>query len=146
MARAVKLTRLAADTSTYNNYGAYRLRIEVAEVSGADLDEYLFIYRAIAPSAYTGQNCDVFEAVAGPSQLAAYPAGAANPDQGWPYYRLNYVELDVISATQADSIWKEIQKQVCVLVAAMDKLDNLQVVEHAWCPESAITNSQSSQG
>lgn len=145
MKRRIKLTKYASSTETYNNYGAYRLRIEVAEVFGADLDEYVFIYRAVAPSAYTGQNCDVFEAVAGPGQLAAYPAGQANPDQGWPYYRLNYVELDVISATQAESIWKEIQSQVCVLVAAMDKLDNLKVIENVWCPDPPEDNSVSSQ-
>lgn len=145
MARRIKLTRYASNTVNYNNYGAYRLRIEVTDFEGADLDGNIFVYRTVAPSAYTNQNCDVFEAVAGPSQLAMYPAGVADPDQGWPYYRLNYVELDVASTDQATSIWQEIKAQTCALISAMDRLSALQAIEDVWCPAPPEDTSQSSQ-
>ena len=143
--RRIRLTRYAATTVNFNNYGAYRLRIEVTSVEGADLDKYIFIYKRNPPSPYTTQDCDAFEAVAGPAQLADIPAGAPNPDISWPYYRLDYVELDVASATQADSIWKEIQAEACTLVSAMEKLTALQAVEDVWCPSAPDPGSTSSQ-
>jgi len=145
MQRRIRLTRYAANTVDMNNYGAYRLRVEVTAVEGPDLDEFVFIYRHNPPSAYTNQSVDTFEAVAGPPQVAMYPSGEANADQGWPYYRLNYVELDVMSTEQADSIWKEIQAEVCVLVDAMNRLDKLQAVEDVWCPDAPDSDSQPSQ-
>jgi len=145
MTRRIKLTRYAAQAVKFNNYGAYRLRIEVTSVEGPDLDEYVFIYKRNPPSAYTDLNCDNFEAVAGPPQMALYPAGEPNADQGWPFYRLNYVELDVASSAQADAIWNEIQAEVCVLVSAMNRLDDLQVVEDVWCPSAPDSGSESSQ-
>jgi hypothetical protein len=145
MPRRIRLTRYAATVVNFNNYGAYRLRIEVTAAEGPDLDEYIFIYKRNPPSAYTAQSCDTFEAVAGPSQLATYPAVEPNADQGWPYYRLNYVELDVASTAQADSIWNEIQAEVCVLVSAMERLTKLQAVDDVWCPEPPASPSQSSQ-
>jgi hypothetical protein len=143
--RRIRLTRYAATTINYNNYGAYRLRIEVTGVEGADLDANIFIYKRNPPSPYTDLDCDNFEAVAGPPQMAAIPAGAPNPDMEWPYYRLNYVELDVASATQADSIWAEIQAEACVLVSAMEKLTALQAIEDVWCPSPPDPGSTSSQ-
>lgn len=145
MSRRIRLTRYAANTVNFNNYGAYRLRIEVTGVEGADLDEFIFIYKRNPPSAYTTQSCDTFEAVAGPPQLATYPAGEPNPDQGWPYYRLNYVELDVASTAQADAIWEEIKSEVCILIDAMERLSQLQAVEDVWCPGPPDSGSQSSQ-
>ena len=144
MARRVRLTRYAPTVQSFNNYGAYRMRIEVTSVEGSDLDNYLFIYRKVAPSPYTTLSCDVFEAVCGPSQLATYPVVEANPDIGWPFYRLNYVELDFQSIAQADSVWDEIQEQIKTLVSSMDKLATLQAVEDTWIP-STPTSSESSE-
>lgn len=145
MTRRIQLTRYAATRVQFNNYGAYRMRIEVTSVEGPDLDEFIFIYKRNPPSAYTTLSCDNFEAVAGPPQLSAYPAGEPDPDNGWPYYRLNYVELDVASTAQADSIWNEIQSEVCVLVDAMTRLTELQAVEDVWCPGPPDSGSESSE-
>jgi len=145
MTRHLQLTRYAPKKILFNNYGAYRLRIEVTGVEGDDLDEYIFIYKRNPISVYTQQSCDTFEAVAWPPQLSDYPAGEPNPDQGWPYYRLNYVELDVASSAQAEQIWKEIQAEACVLVEAMNRLDDLKSVETVWCPSPPDDPSSASQ-
>lgn len=143
--RRIRLTRYGVTTVNFNNYGAYRLRVEVTGVEGADLDENIFIYKRNPPSPYTNQDCDNFEAVAGPPQLASIPAGEPDPDLQWPYYRLNYVEVDVASATEGDAIWKQIQEEVCTLVSAMEKLTQLQAVEDVWCPSPPDSGSASSQ-
>ncbi len=145
MTRRIQLTKYTPTLVSFNNYGMYRLRIEVTGVEGADLDDKIFIYTRNPPSPYTTLSCDEFVAVAGPPQLALYPAGEPNPDQGWPYYRLNYVELDFASTQQAESVWHEIQSEVCVLVEAMNRLDSLEAVEEVWCPGPPEPGSQSSQ-
>jgi len=145
MERRIKLTRLQPTEVNLNNYGAYRIRIEASNPEGADLDENIFIYRTVDASPYTDANRDVFEAVAGPGQLALYPIGLADPDQGWPYYRLDYVELDVLSASQAESIWTEIKSQVGLLITSLERLEKLKTIEEVWLPGPPTDTSQSSQ-
>lgn len=144
MARRIQLTKSETGTVVFGNYGAYRLRIDVTDFEGNDIDGNVFIYRRNAPSPYTELSTDVFEAVAGPPQLADYPAGAPNPDQGWPYYRLNYVELDVASSAQAESIWNEIEQEVGILIEAMNRLDTLKTTQVVWIPDAPDTSTSSS--
>lgn len=144
MARRIQLTKFETGTVVFANYGAYRLRVEVTDFEGNDIDGNVFIYRRNPESPYTELNTDVFEAVAGPPQLADYPAGAPDPDQGWPYYRLNYVELDVASSAQAQAIWDEIQREVAVLIEAMNRLDTLKTTEVLWIPSAPDTSTSSS--
>ena len=73
--RRIRLTRYAATAVNFNNYGAYRLRVEVTDVEGADLDQNIFIYKRNPPSPYTDQDCDNFEAVAGPAAVGFYTGG-----------------------------------------------------------------------
>ena len=143
--RRIRLTRFGTTEVHFNNYGAYRMRVEVTAVEGPDMDSNVFIYRRNPSSPYTDQPCDNFEAVAGPPQLASIPAGEPNPDQSWPFYRLPFVELDMQSAAQADSIWKEIEAEVCALVRARDKLTDLKALQDVWCPSPPDQNSESSQ-
>ena len=134
MTRRICLTRSATTATSYTNYGTYRLRVDVAVATGPDIDANIFVYRRNPPSPYTTLSTDIFEAVAGPQQLAGVPAGAPNPDLSWPYYRLDYIELDVASTAQADSIWAEIQAEVQELLDAMDRLEKLQVIQTVWFP------------
>ncbi len=134
MTRRICLTRSATTTTEQVNYGTYRLRVDATLAEGADLDNNIFVYRHNAPSPYTTLPTDIFEAVAGPQQLANMPAGAADPNLSWPYYRLDYIELDVASTSQADSIWTEIKAEVQALLKAMDRLEQLQVIQTVWFP------------
>lgn len=143
--RRIKLTRYAAENVNYTYYGAYRMKVAVTDVEGDDLDKYVFIYKRNAQSPYTGSTCDEFCAVAGPSQLGDIPAGAPDPDKNWPFYRLDYVELDFMAIVQAEQAWVEIQAEVCRLVGAMDDLEKLQAISDVWCPSAPDPESQSSQ-
>jgi|JI10StandDraft_1071094.scaffolds.fasta_scaffold1482808_1 hypothetical protein len=144
MARHILLKRSVAEANLAN-YGAYRLRVEVEAVVGDWPDDCIFIYRRSPANAYTGQLCDYFEAMAGPAQFSDYPAGSPDPDHGWPFYRLNYVELDFISSAMAEYVWQEISRDALTLATALDRLDNLVPVNETWYPyEPDITESSSS--
>jgi hypothetical protein len=143
--RRIKLTRYAANTVEFNNYGAYRLRVEVTEVEGADMDENIFIYERQPADPQTQETRDVFKGIAGPFQLAAIPAFEPNPNEMWPFFRLNFIELDFASTAEAEAVWNAIQSDVNALVYAMERLSNLQAIQEVWYPSDPDPNSQSSQ-
>lgn len=141
--RRLKIKRYASEHVLSDNYGAYRIRVVVEEALGPDIDKNIFIFRRNPTSPHSLLNDDTFEAVAGPPQLVDIPAGEPHPDQSWPYFRQDNVELDFASSLQAEEVWQEIQREIGVLLQAMDRLDRLQVVEEYWVP-SAPDESQSS--
>jgi hypothetical protein len=144
--RRIKLERSAPQKVNFDKYSAYRMRIDVTEVEGEDLDQYIFIYQRRQASPYTGDNCDPFCAVAGPQQLADIPPVEPDQDRHWPFYRLDYVELDFPSTTQAFQAWELIKLETCILVEAMGKFTQLAVEEEFWCPgppDDGGTGSQS---
>lgn len=146
MKRKVLLKKMVAD-ARLANYGAYRLRVEIEDLFGDWPDDCLFIYQRRPANAYSGANVDTFEAVAGPSQLSDYPANDPDPDQGWPKYRLNYVQLDLISSAQAEEVYQRIKESVEILAEALDRLDTFSQIEETWVPypptEDELSSSSS---
>jgi len=141
--RRIRLTRYAAENVNYTYYGAYRMKIAVTDIEGDDIDKYVFIYQRHPVSPYTGVSEDEFAAVCGPSQFATIPAGAPNAEQNWPFFRLDYVELDFMSIDQADQAWEDIKVEVGKLVEGMGKLTALKAVEDLWFPDAPPPTSQS---
>lgn len=141
--RRIRLTKYAAENVNYSYYGAYRMKVAVTDVEGDDIDKYVFIYQRHPESPYTNASQDEFSAVCGPSQFATIPAGAPDANQGWPFYRLDYVELDFMSVNQADQAWEDIKTEVSKLVEGMGKLTALVAVEDVWFPSAPPASSQS---
>ena len=141
--RRIRLTRYAAENVNYSYYGAYRMKVAVTDVEGDDLDKYIFIYQRHAASPYTTASQDEFSAVCGPSQMATVPAVTPDADKNWPFYRLDYVELDFMSLEQAEQAWADIQVEVCKLVDGMGKLTALKAIDDVWCPSAPPPSSQS---
>lgn len=135
MAYRIQLTRYAVQNVDWVYFGAYRMRVEVTAVEGEDLDTRIFVYHHHPDSAYEGSTlCDRFAAVAGPAQLADIPPLAPDPEHGWPFFRLAYVELDFDSQQQADDVWRIIQDEAMRLCEAMERYRNLAVAEEVWVP------------
>jgi hypothetical protein len=141
--RRISLTRYEPEYVNFTHYSAYRLRIEVSDHEGDDIDPFVFIYRREPIDPYTEQQCDTFCAVIGPSQYATIPAGSPDPERSYPFFRLSYVELDFISRQEALDFWELIQQEVCILVNAMGKLTQLVAVETVHCPSPPEDVSES---
>jgi hypothetical protein len=141
--RRIRLTKYIAENVNYTYYGAYRMKVAVTAVEGDDLDKYVFIYKKGTVSPYSELSQDDFMAIAGPSQFASIPAVSPDPDQNYPFFRLDYVELDFMSVEQADQAWTDIQAEVGKLVEGMGKLTKLKAVEDVWFPSPPPANSQS---
>ena len=144
MAHRIRLLRYEVENIQWQYYGAYRMRVRVADVEGDGLDKNIFVYKRNPINPYTGEYCDVFETIAGPAQLADYPAGAPDVEHGYPYYRLDYFELDFGAESLALEMWNIILKEAAILCQAMAKYEQLSVVEDVWTPSFPSTDTDSS--
>lgn len=135
MPRRLHVRRLAATTvPTMSNFGAYRMRVEVTEAEGDDIDKFIFLYRRGSYDPTINDTCDTFVAIASPAQFSHHPPKTPNVNVGWPYFRLDYVEIDFVSSTQADQAWTSMKKDIHRLLCAFEQLSNLLLVDDQWYP------------
>lgn len=119
------------DPATINVWAlsAYRIRFEASEPTGPDIDANIFIYQQYPLDPYTNVAQAVCVGIACPADFAEIPVGAANPDQSYPFFRLDHAEFDLRSAHQATQLWNELRRQIDVLIEAFSRLDNLVLTE-----------------
>jgi hypothetical protein len=108
------------------------LRIEIPETTD-DMTDYVFVYRQHPADPYTGEIFEEFCTVASPVDLSEYPVGAPDPNKPFPFFRKNFIEVDLRSQADFDGTWELIQTEVCRLVAALDLMDNLVTEEEVIC-------------
>jgi len=132
MARRLKLDRKEVTNVDYQWTGAFRLRIECSDPSNSGADPNVFVYRRDPANPYDGTANDTFFAVASPVDLSEYPVGEPNPDAQYPFFRLDYVELDFRATSQANEVWVIVVREVNNLLQALDRLENLQLTEEVW--------------
>lgn len=143
MARAIRLTRLDIKNANHYHLRGFRLRVEVAEVSGG-MDRNVFLYRRHPPDPRTGEIVDEFATVCSFPDLAEYPVGDPSTTTDLPFLRKDFVELDVRSTRDCELVWETIRSQACALAAALDRADVLQEVETVWCGIPPASDSSAS--
>lgn len=128
MSRQLKLSRLEVNNLNWQYYSTYRLRVEASEPEGDDVDEFIFIFARNVADPYSGASRDDFHAICGPAQLSL-PIGDPDPENNYPFYRLNYVELDFTSKQQALEVWEIIKTETRILIEGLGKLTDMDVAE-----------------
>jgi hypothetical protein len=132
MARAIKLRRLNLTNVSYQFVGAYRLRVEVADVAGG-MERAIFVCHRSPYNPVTGEQLDTFFALAGPADIADFPADDPDPEKSFPFFRRDWFEVDVRATRVADEVWETVKREACVLAAALDRMERLEVTEEVWC-------------
>ena len=132
MARRLKLSRSQLTQVNYQYLGAFRLRVDVSDPTDSGADPFVFLYNAAPVNPYNGEQRADFLAVASPVDLSEYPAGEPNDATTYPFFRLNYVELDFRSTEQAERAWELIVLEVDNLLKALDRMEQLEVAEETW--------------
>lgn len=146
MARRLKLTRKQLVDVNYDYLGAFRLRIEVSDPTDSGADPYVFLYNQRPVNPYTHASDADFMAITSPGDLAEYPIGQANENTTYPFFRLDYVELDFRSTAQAEETWLLIMSEINNLLLALNRMDELVVTEEIWvgaAPDSGSSESGS---
>lgn len=134
MTRGIKLVRSAVVDANYWYLKVWRLRIDVAAVSGG-MDPYVFLFARGDPDPNSGEVVDTFETVCTVADMSYWPVGDPDPEAENPYYRSDFVELDFKSQQEFDQAWEIISKAVNDLRCALDLADALEVTESVWYSE-----------
>jgi hypothetical protein len=134
MPRGLRLQRFSIRNANHWHLRVFRLRVEVAEVS-SDMTEYVFVYRRNPPDPNSGEVFDEFCAVASITDLSEYPIGDPDPNNAFPFFRKNFVEVDVRSSQEFAEAWELLKTHVCELVEALDRADDLVLDEEFTCGE-----------
>jgi hypothetical protein len=132
MPRGIQLRRLEIQNANHWHLRVFRLRIEVAQIFG-DMPRHVFVYRRRPANPYTGEIFDEFCAVASVVDLSEYPAGAPDPDGSSPFFRQDFIEVDLPSQVEFEKFWELIQTHVCALVDRLNLADQLVMTEAIWC-------------
>jgi hypothetical protein len=143
MPRRLKLTKFHVPNINYQYVGAYRLRVEATDPLGTGADPNVFVYLR-APENPDGSTDDYFQAVASPVDMSEYPAAAPTTGTPYPFFRLDYVELDFRAVSDADEALATIIREVDALLHALGKLDRLVPSEEFWVGEPAEAAGSSS--
>ena len=124
MAHGLRLIRYKPVLVQTQYYTAYRVRIEATNPVG--FDGNVFLYKREPVNPHTGVAMDTFQAIAGPADLAEYWIGAPDPDKAFPFFRLDYIELDLRAESILESLWTKITHEITILLTALDRLADLE--------------------
>lgn len=142
--RRLRLTRSQVVDVNYKALGAYRLRVDVSDPdeTGADPNVFLYLRRPVNP--HNSDQDDDCHAVASPADMAEYPVGGPRDGTAYPFYRLDYFEIDLRSTTQVERVYAAVIAQVSNLVDALNRLDVLTQTDEVWIGATAEPASSSS--
>lgn len=135
MAEGIKLRLSAIEPASDFHIRGFRMRVEAYEAPD-DLTKYVFVIRRHPADPYTGEVFDEFYTVASFPHLANYPEGAPDPDKGWPFFRRDWIEIDVASTEQYNEVWEDIKANVCHMERAYRRAAELELVDTFWVGDS----------
>ncbi len=130
--RGLTLTRLGPAPIDYQFVGAYRLRITASNPRGG-MDQAVFLWREDPYNVVTGETLNTVLNVCSPSDMAEYPEGAPVAGTPYPFFRRDYLEVDVRALSQASVAWDRIVALVGRLCRLLDLFDSLVEVDSAEC-------------
>jgi hypothetical protein len=138
--RRIQLKRYRMKEANHLFLRGFRIRVEVAEA--IEVDEHVFIYSR-HHDANTDTDTDTFESVASFPDMSWYPVNDPDPALGLPFFRKNFVELDVRSTSDYENIWTTLVQQVCQLVHALDRAGKLELFESVVCEGAEVVSDVS---
>lgn len=148
MKRWLKLVKSTVTNVNYQFLGAYRLRVDASNPNPGEsvADPNVFLYQRNLPNPYDGSITDVWLGVASPVDMAEFPVGEPNTETAFPFYRLDYFEIDLRSTGLADEVYTLVIKEVNNLLIALDKLEALIPVEEVLVGDIPSSNGSDSSG
>lgn len=125
--RSLSLRRLAQSRYVINAQSGYRFRVEVAAAVGMPPEVFRYLERD--NPANPAVSVAAFDGVCSPADLEDYPALVPDRSRGPRFFRLDYVDLVLRSQHTAEEAWEILQEELTTLVATLNLMDDLGVIE-----------------
>ena len=132
MSRFIKLTRFSTKNANVHYISGFNLFVQAGMAIG--MSDKVFIHQRSAPDTYTGEVCDEFVTIAGPVDMEEWPENDPDPSLPAAFFRKSTADVIVRSTAEAQILWEHMKKEVCILVDALNRLDELKLTEEFWCP------------
>lgn len=143
--RRLKLKKYELQNINYFWLGAFRLRVEVSDPCDAGTDPHVFLFQRKPPNPYNDVVEDEWLGIASPVDMSEFPVGEPNETTAYPFFRLNYLEVDLRSVDVAHTVWKLIQEEVAVLIQALDRMELLVPTEEVYVGAAACESTGGSE-
>lgn len=127
----IKLTRFISEDESLPDAQRQAWPVSIL-AEGIDIDDHIFVYHVGKQD--DPLQGDKFEAVASVNQMFELPKNQGTSltiETGIPFYRSNILEYVARSAEEAERIWKEIVKEVDLLVRNWDSASRLRGTDFA---------------
>lgn len=143
MPRGITLTREVESKVFVPNFGgAFRMRMVASD--NEMMPKTVFGLRNTLRDPHTSFYVVEFCFIASPEDFAAYPVDAPNETQSPPFYLSAIADCIYASRDLALAAWEASHMQVCELVEALNRKDELIVAEAVRCGAEDTETSESS--
>jgi hypothetical protein len=123
--RNLKLQKFELTAVNYAVLGAARLRVEASDPAGTGADPNVFLFLRGPANPADGSVVDTCIGVAGPVDMAEYPAGEPSATTAYPIYRSDAVEVDLRSYSLVERVWLALVGAVGNLLTSLDRMEAL---------------------
>jgi hypothetical protein len=124
--------------------GRNTLRLTATASEAESMPNEIFLHQQTLVNPITAAVQDEFIAICSPYDLSDYPANAPAAEQEPAFFRKATLDILLPGNAMWGEVRDEIEEQVRVLVALLDRLENLPVIDEVWIPDAPIDSSSSS--
>lgn len=135
----IKLTVETPSIVVFHGRDVFRVKITASDAENMSND--VFVHQKTLVDPRTEEQENEFVSVAGPYDLAVYPAGSPNLSQDPPFFRLAVLDVLLPSVSLAASFIEEVQAQVATLLRTLEQLDLLESPTVTWIPSAPTTTT-----
>jgi hypothetical protein len=138
--------RLTWSVSRYNFHGTDGIRVRIEAADAELMSDKVFAYLLLPMKPAAGEREGAFSHVCSPTDLAEYPEDEPIPGVRPEFFRLNYVDVQLRSRSEAKAFIQDVTDDVQRLKTTLDIMDTLQTGGSVWIgdePEPEVSSSES---
>ena len=143
MGRGISLQRYAESKASIDNGARQVFRLQILALDAVLMPVKIFAHRRLPVDPREQFVAEEFCFVCSPEDFALYPEDEPNPIQVPAFYRKDTIDIQVPSRDLALETWRLVKSDVCELVAAFGRKDELVLEETFRCGDDLVTDSLS---
>jgi hypothetical protein len=138
--------QLTWSVSRYYFHGTDGVRVRIEAAEAALMPDKVFAYLLLPMKPAAGEREGAFSHICSPTDLAEYPEDDPLPGVRPEFFRLNYVDVQLRSRSEAKAFIQDVCDDVQRLKNTLDLMDTLQTGGSLWiggAPAPDVSSSES---